>query len=55
MSARTDLRGGYQATGIPTATFAEALTEADYYPKVGQCPGILNGPQCRDTGTPARF
>jgi hypothetical protein len=22
---------------------------------VGQCPGILNGPQCRDTGTLARF
>src|ERR1700677_1358210 len=26
-------------------------TYADYSPKVGQCPGILNGPQCRDTGT----
>jgi hypothetical protein len=23
--------------------------------KVGQCPGILNGPQCQDTGALARF
>ncbi len=27
MSARTDLCGGYQATGIPTATDAEHLKQ----------------------------
>jgi hypothetical protein len=27
----------------------------DYYREVGQRPGILNGPQCRDTGTLGRF
>jgi hypothetical protein len=29
MSARTDPRGGYQATGVPTATAAERDTEAN--------------------------
>jgi hypothetical protein len=27
MSARTDLRGGYQATGIPTATSLKSTVE----------------------------
>ena len=25
------------------------------YGQIGQCPGILSGPQCRDTGTLAHF
>jgi hypothetical protein len=34
---------------------ANALIEADYYPKVGQCSGILNAPECLGARTLARL
>jgi hypothetical protein len=36
-------------------SMAYLAVDKDYSSKVGLCPGILDGPQCRDSGTLGRF